>query len=311
MTLSKYIYQYRSRDEERSLCQLEQRSFFNMSTDAANLESSIRVDPSRSPFIRARIDVLFESETVDGLAEKVKGLRIRDSTFKVFFVKNDDEPSFLHSEERTSLARRIGLIIDGEADLDEPELKLALMHVNGRWVFGRYYTNEAVWLRHRKKPQQFSTALSTRLARALVNIAVPDPSGKTVIDPCCGVGTVLIEALSMGIDIVGSDWNWIVVQSARENLAHFGYRCDVTRRAIEEIEERYDVAIIDLPYNICHVTTQENRRTIIFSARSIADRVVFVNTDIPDSVFLEAGFTIVDRCVAPKGSLKRQILVCE
>ncbi|GAA3334615.1 hypothetical protein GCM10020331_103270 [Ectobacillus funiculus] len=72
-----------------------------------------------------------------------------------------------------------------------------------------------------KKPHSYSTSLSTRVARAVANIAVPDPTGIKAIDPCCGIGTVLVEALSMGINIVGSDINPLVLPGARENIAHF------------------------------------------------------------------------------------------
>ena len=54
----------------------------------------------------------------------------------------------------------------------------------------------------------------------------------------------------MGIDIVGRDINPLVCDGSRENIAYFGLTGDVKKSAIEEIVESYDVAIIDLPYNL-------------------------------------------------------------
>ena len=104
------------------------------------------------------------------------------------------------------------------ADFQHPDRLFGVMNVNGGWVFGEYVKSEAVWFRHQKKPNGYSTALNTRVARAVVNIAIPNPNGIKAIDPCCGIGTVLVEARSMGIDMVGSDRNQLILPGARENM---------------------------------------------------------------------------------------------
>src|SRR5699024_12707447 len=78
------------------------------------------------------------------------------------------------------------------------------------------------------------------MARAIANIAVPYPNGVTAIDPCCGIGNVLVEALSMEIDIVGRDINPLVTRGSRENIAYFGYTCDVTTGPIADVTDHYD-----------------------------------------------------------------------
>ena len=122
----------------------------------------------------------------------------------------------------------------------------------------------------------YSTALSTRDARAVANIAVPNPSGVRVIDPCCGIGTVLVEALSMGIDIVGRDINPLVVGGSRENIAYFGLEGVVTLGPISDVVENYDVAIIDMPYNLFTHITADEQLDIVKQARRFAKKVVIV-----------------------------------
>ena len=308
-----YIYNYAWDENERHLCAMEMRALFGKDSDTNILESTLKIDPSRSPFIRERIAVLCEGRTFEELTENVRILPAPDSTFKVLYVKDpifidSDEISF---EERRMAERKVGLCRGGKADLHDPDILFGIKLVNGRWVFGEYVKNEAVWLKHQQKPHNYSTALSTRHARAIVNIAVPETQGKKVIDPCCGIGTVLIEALSMGVDIVGSDINPLVIPGAKENLVHFGLQGEVALRDIRDVEGRYDAAIIDLPYNLCSVITDQEQLDMLESARNFTDRLVIVTIEKIERVIEQAGFTIKDRCVVTKGNFKREIILCE
>src|SRR5699024_10248026 len=153
----------------------------------------------------------------------------------------------------------------------------------------------AVWLQHVNKRQSYSTALGTRMARAIANIAIPYPNGVTAIDPCCGIGNVLVEALSMEIDIVGRDINPLVTRGSRENIAYFGYTCDVTTGPISEVSKHYDVATIDLPYNIFIHTSSEEQLAILNNPRRIADKVVVVTIDNVNQLANASVFMITDR----------------
>ena len=143
--------------------------------------------------------------------------------------------------------------------------------------------NEAVWLHHVKKPHSYSTALGTRVARAVVNIAAPQTEGVKMIDPCCGIGTVLVEALSMGIDIVGVTAIRLILDGVRENIAHFGFEGDVSLKDINDVSGSYDVAVIDLPYNLCSVITDDEQLEMLKSARRFAEKVVIVTLEEVDS----------------------------
>jgi tRNA G10 N-methylase Trm11 len=308
-----YIYTYSYHEDEQSLCGLEMRSLFGFDTISQNIESEIEVDPSRSPFIKERIEIILESRCYKKLLEKLEGLPAARATFKVIFVPNGDEANSekVKYEERRKLEREIGMRLKGQVDLLSPEQLFGFMRVGERWVFGKLLKGESVWFKHQKKPRSYSTALSTRVARAVVNIAVPNPIGKKVIDPCCGIGTVLVEALSMGIDIVGSDLNPLVLSGARENITYFGYSAEVTRKDIRNLTGNYDVAIIDMPYNLCSVLPKNVQLEMLQSAKRFARKIVVVTVEPIDSIIEEAGYTIIDRCVAKKSQFIREIIVCE
>ena len=301
-----YIYTYAGYEDELSLRALEMRSLFGHESETNILESTVKIDPSRSPFIKERIGVISEGGSFQELLEKVGGFEVTGETFKVVFVKNGKETF----ENRRAIEREVGCRIEGMADIRNPQRKFAVMHVNGRWVFGDYVKAESVWFQHQQKPHQYSTALSTRVARAVVNIAIPEPIGINAIDPCCGIGTVLVEALSMGMDIVGSDNNPVILGGTRENIAHFGLKGEVKFKDMREITQHYDVAIIDLPYNLCSVISPEEQLEMLQSARRFADRVVVVTVEPIDDILKRAGFVIADRAVAKKGVFTREVIVC-
>lgn len=304
-----YLYTYACYEEERDLCALEMRSLFGHDTQTGILESPICIDPSRSPFIKGRLAVIFEAESLEDLLLKIAMLEVGNETFKVTYVKNGHKEEGF--ENRRAIERKIGLQIKGVAELRHPQRLFGVMKVNGRWVFGDYREGESIWFHHQQKPNQYSTALGTRVARAVVNIAIPDPNGIKAIDPCCGIGTVVIEALSMGVDIVGSDRNPLVLRGARENIAHFGFSSEISLTDIRDITGHYDVAIIDLPYNLCSVITADDQLEMLQSARRFAEKVVVVTVEPIDKILQMAGFVIVDRAEVRKGSFLREVIVCK
>nr|WP_019912787.1 hypothetical protein [Paenibacillus sp. HW567] len=292
---------------------MELRSLFGREIPPVIFDSEREVEVSRSPFIKERIDVMYAGDTLEQIYKMTEQVEVAGQTFKVIFVKMNDllPAEKIEYDERRVIEREIGMRIEGEADVNHPQLVYGIVTLGGRWYFGAYHKNKATWFRQMKKPRSYSIALSTRVARAAVNIAVPNPAGVKAIDPCCGIGTVMVEALSMGIDIVGRDINPFIAAGARTNIAHFGFNSEVTLGDIADIEEHYDVAVVDMPYNLYSRITPEEQFAILVHARRIADRVVIVAIEAMDEMISSAGFTIIDRCVAKKGAFSRHLMLCE
>lgn len=308
-----FIYTYACSEDELSLCQMELRCLFGGEISSSIFKSEVEVEVSRSPFVKERIDVMFEGASLPEIYDQVDQVELEGKTFKVIFVKTNDlsPASKIEYDERRVIEREIGLRIEGEADVNHPELVYGIVTLGGRWYFGPYHKNKATWLRQMKKPRSYSIALSTRVARAAVNIAIPIPAGIRAIDPCCGIGTVMVEALSMRIDMVGRDINPMIAIGARTNIAHFGFSSEVTLGDIADITEHYDAAIIDMPYNLYSSITPEEQFAILVNARRIADRVVIIAIEPMDEMITEAGFTIIDRCEAKKGVFSRHLMLCQ
>ncbi len=286
---------------------MELRALFGgFNAELPYIESARRIAPNRSPFISLRLDVLFARTRLEDLMVQVAALSLGASTFKVVYLKCGLSCTY---EEQREAERQIGGCIRGKADMEHPDVTFGLLASKEGWTLGICRAANPVWLAHKHKPHNYSTGLTTVTARALVNIALPDPQGLKAIDPCCGMGNVLIEALSMGVDIVGRDINPVAVRGARGNLRHFGYEDTgiVAIQDLKELQGEYAAAIVDLPYNLCSVLPPEERRQMLDSIRRISHRAVIVSIELLEEELRAAGFSIMDRCVVMKGKFARRI----
>lgn len=306
-----YVYTYACHEDEQALCRLEFKQLFGSDPHRGLVVSPVEQDPSRSPFVKQRITVELAGDTLEQLAEQAKSLELGGATFKIQYAGNGGDVPIVYEEER-AIERLIGANVRGKAEMRTPERRYGVVRgADGSWRLGLIVDNEAVWLQHRDKPRQYSTALTTRVARAVCNIAAPRPQGIRVIDPCCGMGTVLIEALSMGFAATGCDVNPLAVEGARDNLAHFGYPDVVALRDMREVTESYDAAIVDLPYNLCSVLSELDQLELLTAVRRFARRAVLISTQPIDRPAERVGFRIADRCEVRKGRFVRHVLLCE
>lgn len=302
-----YIYPYACHEDERPLCELELRILLDAPIAARYVRSEQNVDPSRSPFVHGRLSVVCRAESLEAVTEAAACLDLKGRTFKLRYIEADGEADY---GERRRIERAVGANFRGKAEMKRPECLYGLAYVDGEWLLGEYAESESVWLRHNDKPRHYSTALGTRTARAIANIAVPQPENVRAVDPCCGIGTVLIEAKSMGIRMDGFDLNPLAAIGARENLAFFDLPGDVIVADMRTLEGRYDALVLDLPYNLCSVLKAGERLEMLNAARRLAGRCVIVATEDIEAEIEAAGMTVSERCAVRKGSFTRYVWVC-
>ncbi|MGG0644889.1 RNA methyltransferase [Sporosarcina gallistercoris] len=311
-TAVNHLYTYSRHTDEIELCRLEMRAFFNKDTHENFIFSETCIDPSRSPFMKERLDVLVTCNSIQEITEYVSTLTDNGQRFQIRCLNTMTlgETAKIAHPDRRKVERSIGLAMQGEADLFQPDIMYGVVQIGHQYLFGYLTESISVWRQHIKKPEMYSTALSTRVARAVSNIAVPHTEGVKAIDPCCGIGNVLVEALSMGIDMDGRDINPLAVLGSRKNIEHFGYTGNVTPGPIEEAPGHYDAAIIDMPYNLYTHVTREQQASILKAARTLTDKLVIVTIESMDDLLIDAGFEIQDRCIAKKAHFEREIVVC-
>jgi tRNA (guanine10-N2)-dimethyltransferase len=309
LKLRKYFYTINYPTYEESLCRMEMKSLFGMVPLKKHFFSYHYVNPSRSPFIKQCLSILFSGDTVNSLVEQIKSNNIAFEKFKIRYVKFEEKE--VEYEERLEAERVVGYVIKGYAQIHDPEITLGITKINGKWLFGMYEKNKFTWKIHFDKPYNYSNALSVRVAQAILNIAIGNNLGLKVVDPCCGIGTVVIEGLSLGVDIVGFEINPLIAEKAQKNLYYFQYDDVIANKDMHTIEDKYDVAIIDLPYGLFNPTTLEEQTDIMRTARRIAEKMVIVTMENMDEQIKASGFSIVDKCHVSKGKFTRYITICE
>lgn len=304
-----FIYFINYQDNERELCKMEMRCLFNREINEKYFFSDIDINASKSPFIKSKIKIIYSDEFLDRMVRKIKEDNLSYDDFKVSYVKS--EQGDVQYEDRLEATRKIGFVVNGYPDIHKPRNPLAVTKINGLWIFGEYERNDFKWQKHNDKPYSYSNALGLRMARALVNIAMKDNEEGTLIDPCCGVGTVVIEALDLGIKVKGCEISKQIAYNARENVEFLGYLRDtIVCYDMHKIKDKYDSAIIDIPYGLFSPVTLEEQKAIIHTARNICEKMVIVTFEDMEKFIVEAGFSVIDKCVVPKGNFKRHILVC-
>ena len=305
----RYFYSINYPVFEEDLCKMEMKYLFDIVPSEKYLFLDYYVEPSRSPFIKDMISIIYKEDSLAQITEKITKDKLSYDDFKVCYIKLENGD--VNYKERLRSIREIGLVITGQSEMHNPKVMLGVTKVHGKWIFGEYERNDYEWHIHDKKPYSYSNSLSIRVSRALVNIAVKNNLDCKLIDPCCGVGTVVIEALSMGINVNGYEINKSIAENAQKNLEFFGYKNVITSGDMHNIEEKYDVTIIDLPYGVFTSTTLEEQTALMKTARRITNKLVIVTFEDMDKYIIEAGFDIVNKCYVCKGKFKRYINICE
>tara|TARA_B100000809_G_scaffold266843_1_gene332116 strand:+ start:644 stop:1585 length:942 start_codon:yes stop_codon:yes gene_type:complete len=310
--MKKYIYSFNYENIESDLCALESKYVFDKEIKDKLIFTDKKVDPSNSVFIKKRLDILSYSKDYASLINEIKKENIRINEFKIeYLVFEGDSIEYI---DRLEKLRDIGYSIDGIHDYYNPQITYGLCCYEGIWYFGVLIKNNLDWLKHKQKPNSFSNSISVNIAKALVNIAAKANNENTILDACCGVGTILLEACFAGYNIEGCDINPKICMSARENLFHFNYTATVYDSDIKDISKRYAAAIVDLPYNLFTSATDSDISHIIESTAEITDRLIIVSTSDITNLISKTGFKVSDYCSVPKRgktSFSRKIWVCE
>ena len=301
-----YILNYNI--EESEMCLLEMRRVFHVSPKEKYFFSEIDEDVTRSLFTKKKLHVLYKG-TLDEIIQQIENASLTRDGYKVEYVEIESEESHYH--DQIKITGQVGYAILGDFDIKHPKYLFGITCINGTYYFGELTKNTQDWHKHDDKPHHFSTALPIRQARSVVNIALGDNMNKSLVDPCCGVGTVLLEASGLGARIDGFDIHYPVKEGARKNLEYYGYQTTVLRKDIQDVEGHYDCAIIDIPYGLFTHVEEETQRMIIREAKRIADELILVSNRMMKEEVEEAGFTIVDSCKVTKATFTRYIMVCE
>lgn len=301
-----FVYLLSAEDRDLELARAELWAMTGCEAQGLVGVSHTACDISRAAYIAACGELLAEGEGLEELCRATARLGLEEDQFR---VEVRDLPPRSGTPQK-DVARSIADAIEGYPNLDRPRVRFLALGSQGHWRLLRLLsTIRRDWLQHSQRPRNLSIALSAQHARALVNlVAAP---GDVLWDPLCGVGTVLIQASSMGVRPIGSDSNRRHVQYARENLGHFGFEPRVMQADARQVSigRRVDAMVLDFPYGHASHVEEGLYAEALNNLAPQALRIAVVVSRPADRLFEGLGLAVLRRAVVSKHRLARHFYI--
>lgn len=188
---------------------------------------------------------------------------VRIKRVKEYSAKND-----IMNLER-NLGRHILQNASGtKVNLKTPDKTFFGVLTSGKLVFGLKLTaitpKTFSERRPRKKPYFHPSAMPSKLARCMVNLARAK-AGELVLDPFCGTGSVMVEAALVGCRVLGFDVQRRMAEGTRRNLKHFDIESEglVIADSRKLPLTRIDCVVTDPPYGKSSTTMKSTTKQIV------------------------------------------------
>ena len=266
--------------------------------------SEHRVDVRRGAYLKSCSEVLFETASLTELQADIRSAGLHAEEFRVSIVKKPRSLKINSME----LARDIGSAIGGNANLSNPQVTFLVVLTTEKIWFGRLLSeSDNMWFAHNQRPYVTSSSLPARLARVLVNL-VARP-GDSLLDPCCGTGTIVMSAAHSGIRAVGYDTNLRMIGATTKNLQHFGLTADVALGDARQVHGQFDTIATDLPYGINLIKDNFQDAEILANLRTCAPKAAFIDLRDLSKPLNDLGYQIEAVFPVPKLSIVRRIFI--
>ncbi len=300
-----YLYLTARSESERQLIEAECMAITGAAPDENGIAlAEAGADVSRAAYIKTGMKVIISAPDLSELYDQLERANIFSEQFRVSVVKIPKRLPF----DSKQVMHQVGARIEGNPDLSSPRTVFLVVASQERiWLGEVLSESSGTWNEHSQKSHLYSSALPTRLARAMVNlVAAP---GNRIIDPCCGSGTILIEATSIGVKAVGCDINPKLATSSIENLKYFSLKGLVMIADARNIKGSFDAVVTDLPYGRNCPLDGELNREILQNLKELAPKAAVVTCEDMSDLLLQMGYDVKRVIAVPKASLIRYIHV--
>ena len=299
----RYLYLLSCTPEEAGLARAEARALTSPpggaeasgpATPPRLLVGDVRADIARAAYVKAGAELWASATTLEALVGTIGARGLGAERFRIDVAKLPPKPATPSPE----IAGRVACALQGEPDLGAPGDELLVVATEGAWYLGRIFArSDAGYLLHAHRPQAYSSALPTRVARAMVNlVACP---GDTIVDPMCGSGTISLEAWSVGVRAVSFDLNPRLARATALNLRHFGYPAWVGAADALSLSGRYDAVVTDPPYGRLSGRPAGLYEGFFAQAATLAPRLCVVTAEDVTTLLERVGFRV--SCLARLG----------
>jgi tRNA G10 N-methylase Trm11 len=168
---------------------------------------------------KSLIGKLKELNVYQGFESKVKfTLNVYPEDAEMFKNAREILEDYFKKEKIRALFRQPSETPSGSMKFD---LEFFIIKLGKDYHFGKIeavYDSRDAEFRDMNKPFRRSEyAISPRLAKILINLSGIS-EGETLLDPFCGVGTILQEALLQNINVIGIDVDAGVIENCKRNI---------------------------------------------------------------------------------------------
>ena len=262
----------------------------------------IAPDVTRSAYVRLTARQLAAASNYTQLSAAIAEMDLRCEGYRIEVFR----PAPRVDVNATELQKSIADLISGRPNLDNPRIQFAVIVTQEMWYFGVTVSRSGQrWHSQANRPYYYSHGLRSQMARALVNlVAAP---GDTLLDPCCGSGTVVAEALRDGIYAWGVEMNPSLARQAAANLHSLKLPANVMVGDARRLRGRFDAAVIDFPYGHSSPVETGLYAEVLTNLRSQVGRMALVCGCDQSHLLRQLGLTIRQQASVTKGQLTRYI----
>lgn len=230
--------------------------------------------------LRYMLERLASAPSPEALCVELDTLKLSAPPFVIEYHRIGRHP--LRIPSRTLLGQ-LALRLEGEISFSNPQRRFLLIETERAYHLAMILPiPKRVYQDFSRRPHPYSAALSTELAGLSVNLVAS--TGDRLLDPTCGSGTVVYEALCRGVHARGADVKWQWVTRARENLSAFGYDQNslnlgaellIRRDDASHLRDHVDAIVANLPYNRRVLASEGSLLSILRNLKCSADRFVY------------------------------------
>lgn len=261
---------------------------------------------ARSAYVRTGLRCYAEAPTLAELVAQIETISLDADGFLLDFLRLDESCPLNKPEVVVAVANAINTY----PDLHNPQHRFLIVAQAGRLWFGEILAECSYsYKKHDLKPYRTSSSLPSRLARALVNVVASNPVAsnpvasnpvaggpvRTILDPFCGSGSILLEAQDLGLTVCGMDINFKMTGMTRLNLAYFGYQGEILRGSALNCPFQADAIVTDLPYGrlLQDITAGDDLPAILQHLTGLAPLAVYLAAQDLSPILRAAGYADV------------------
>ena len=204
-----------------------------------------------------------DKENIKDILTDLEEINIDDLNFAIRQIGGEKLES-----EKTAILIGEKISTKNDTNLDTPQVTV-LFYQNKEFFISLKYaeidTGYKRCLNHHisNRPYFSPIGIHPRIARAMINLS-NCANDKTIIDPFCGTGGILIEAADMGLKVTGIDLKEKMIEFSKGNLKHYGFKGNLINSDFKEITNvELGSIVCDPPYGIASTSGGENIKELM------------------------------------------------